>query len=373
MRLSQFIRTRTEKIIVEFEAFARSVAPPGTMDVVALRDHAQQMLTVIARDLETPQTEQEGAKKAQGRSDADEDISDTPAHEHGAGRAESGFTIEEMVSEYRALRASVTRLWIEEKGELTASDGNDLIRFNEAIDQSLAESTARFTENLEHTRETFLGILGHDLRTPLGAIITSAKFMLEAQELPPTAYTLTGRIVSSALRMNHMVADLLDFTRGRLGAAIPIAREDMDLAQLLNDAVEESRAAHPGAMVRLETSGALRGEWDSARLSQVVSNLISNAINHGSKDTPVTVKAEGERESITFSVHNDGRPIAENQLHQIFNPLSRTATESRDPGHLGLGLYIAKQIVSALSGTIQVESNEVDGTTFTVRLPRRVR
>lgn len=371
MRLSEFIVTSSEKILSEWEAFARSLAAADTMDIAALRDHAREMLATIARDLETPQTKQEAADKSKGQSDTDSSTPDTPAQEHGSGRAESGFSMVEMMSEYRALRASVIRLWTKEKGGLDASDIEDLIRFSEAIDQAVAESTSSFSEDLDRTKETFLGILAHDLRTPLGAVITSAKFMVQTLELPATAQTLTARIVSSGERMIHMVDDLLDFTRSRLGASIPIVRAQVDMAKVVTDAVEEAKASRPDTDVRLETSGDLRGEWDSARMSQVLSNLIGNAINHGSATTPITVTAHGEADAVVISVHNLGRPIPKDQLPNIFNPLTGAAPESRDPkNHLGLGLYIAERVVAGHGGTIAVDSTEARGTTFTVRLPR---
>ena len=372
MRLSQFIITNSEKILAEFEAFARSIVPEGTMDIAQLRDHAQQMLTVIAHDLETPQTKREGTEKSRGRSDSNEISPDTPAQEHGFRRAQSGFTMAEMVSEYRALRSSVIRLWIEDKGELGDVDLVDLVRFNEAIDQALAESTARFMKEIEETRETFLGILGHDLRSPLGAIITSAKFMLEAEPPAPIVRTLIERIVSSGERMNDMVATLLDFTRSRLGVAIPIERTALDLNTVLRNSVDEIKAGHPEANVVLRTSGDLRGKWDGARLSQVLSNLLSNAITHGSAGTPVTVTARGKGDHVVISVHNLGAPIPPQHFQQIFKPMSRTASATLDPNHLGLGLYIAERVITAHSGTIDVESAEGTGTTFTTRLPRSV-
>lgn len=370
MRLSQFILDNTEKILAEWEAFASSLGPGDTMDIAALRDHAHEMLCVVARDLQTTQTKLEGSEKAKGQSDTDEKSPDTPAQEHGAERAVSGFTVGQMVSEYRALRASVIRLWTEAEGELTGSDVADLVRFSESIDQALAESTSRFMEDLDHTKETFLGILGHDLRTPLGSIITSAKFMVDSGDLPPTAHMLTGRIVGSGERMVHMVDDLLDFTRGRLGASIPIVRADMDLAKVIQDAVEEIEDSEPDSAVFLDVSGNLRGHWDSARLSQVLSNLLSNAFNHGAKGTPITVTAHGADAQVEFSVHNHGPSIPQDQFQQIFNPLVRTETESRDPNHLGLGLYITQQVVKGHGGTIEVQSTEGYGTTFTVCLPR---
>jgi signal transduction histidine kinase len=374
VRLSEFIRANCEKILAEFEAFARSIVPTHSMDIAELRDHAQQMLTVIARDLDTPQTKLEGKEKAKGQSDASESEAspDTPAQEHGAGRATSGFTIAAMVSEYRALRASVVRLWTEGKGELNAGDIADLIRFNEAIDQALAESTLRFMGDLDQTRDTFIGILGHDLRTPLGAIITSAKFMLDVGELTPTTQTLASTIVSSSRRMNEMVGDLLDFTRSRLGAAIPIEPADTDLGQVVRGTVEESLAARPDVVIKLDMIGDLRGEWDPARLSQVFSNLISNAISHGSTGTPITVTAKPVADQLVVSVHNHGTPIPSDQFEQIFDPMSSSVAASRNSNHLGLGLYIVEQVVVAHGGTVEVASGKAEGTTFTVRLPRRV-
>jgi signal transduction histidine kinase len=371
VRLSEFIRYNSEKIISEWEAFARSLDPDGTMDVEALRDHAQGMLTEIARDLETPQTEREGKDKSKGQSDSDETGPDTPAQEHGSGRAESGFTFEQMVSEYRAMRASVIRLWSEATGELKKADIEDLIRFSEAIDQALAESTSRFVEDLDYTKEIFLGILGHDLRTPLGAMITSAQFMLELDDLNPTQHKLTTAIQSSGVRMTRMVDDLLEFTRGRLGVSIPVERGELDLEKVLRDAIEEINASRSDNPVILKTSGDLHGEWDGARLSQVLSNLLSNAVGHGSAGTPVTVTAQGDADQVAFSVHNQGRPIPQQDIKQIFNPLRRSPSASRDSEHLGLGLYIVERIVAGHGGTIGVESSEVLGTKFTVRLPKR--
>jgi signal transduction histidine kinase len=373
--LSQFIRAHMESIVAEWETFARSVVPADSpMNIAELRDHAKQMLLVIADDLETPQTASEGSRKSKGHSDADEATSegstvDTPAQSHGTGRAESGFDISEMVSEYRALRASVIRLWTQEKGQLSHDDVDDLVRFSEAIDQALAESTSRFTSELDRTREIFLGVLGHDLRTPLGAIVTSAQFTLEAGNLP-TALKMAGVIVSSGRRMTHMVDDLLDFTRGRLGAAIPVERAPLDLSEVLLASVEEIKASRPDTVVSLDIDGDLRGEWDGPRLSQVWSNLLGNAVDHGSAAGSITVTARGGAEEVVCSVHNHGVPIPAAELRHIFNPLVTSAGGTRDAEHLGLGLYIAEQIVKGHGGWIDVQSSAASGTTFTVHLPR---
>lgn len=376
MRLADFIMANREPILVEWEAFARTCSPAsGTMDVDALRDHADQMLTVIAADLKTPQDSAEQAEKSKGRADAEEPDSTTAAESHGAGRAESGFTVEQMVAEYRALRASVIRLWTREKGELVPADVDDLTRFNEAIDQALAESVAEYNQELEQSKEMFLAILGHDLRTPLGAISTAAAFMLDLEELEEPHCTLVERIAASAERTIQMVGDLLDFTRSRLGGGIPVVRAEVNLGRLVRDVVDEIVGAHPESRIKVDTRADESGEWDEARLSQALSNLIGNAVQHGSEGTMIDVRLRGEADQVAILIHNKGVAIPSDELDGIFNPMKarespyQAAGQGRT-GSLGLGLYIAERIVSAHDGHIAVESSEAAGTTFTVHLPR---
>lgn len=375
MRLSEFIGSNREPIMAEWEAFALTCEPAsGTMNTAALRDHASEMLDVIARDLETAQTKGEQAEKSKGNAPID-GSSKTAAEKHGAGRADSGFSIEQMVSEYRALRASVIRLWTKVQGGLEISDIEDLTRFNEAIDQALAESIWRYTQDLDHSKEMFLAILGHDLRTPLGAVITSSKFMLDTGDLAEPHLTLTKRIASSSVRMNQMVGDLLDFTRSRLGGGIPISPASVSMEKIVADVVEETTAAHPARVVKVVPGGVQRGDWDCARISQALTNLIGNAIEHGSKESPVTVSTGGNGDEVTVAVHNVGASISSQVLNGIFNPMKRqglmTQSGARGPtANLGLGLYIADRIVSSHQGTIDVESSDGEGTTFTIRLPR---
>jgi signal transduction histidine kinase len=376
MRLADFILANREPILAEWEAFARTCAPAGApMDIRALRDHAGEMLTVIAADLAVPQTGREQSQKAKGQAPVEDQASPTAASEHGEGRAESGFSVEQMVAEYRALRASVIRLWTRSEGRLETADIEDLTRFNEAIDQSLAESVVSFTQNMEESKETFLAILGHDLRTPLGAIRTAAVFMLDTGDLEEPHRTLTARIAGSAGRSVTMVGDLLDFTRSRLGGGIPVERAEMDLGRVVRDVVDEIALASPGCPIRVDTRVAQRGCWDAARISQALGNLIGNAVQHGAEGTTVTVDLQGTPEQVTVAVHNRGAVIPPEQLDGLFNPMrarrpSRTSAARGPTASLGLGLYIAERIVSAHDGHIAVESSEVDGTTFTVHLPR---
>jgi signal transduction histidine kinase len=370
--LSRFVRQHSEEILIEWEAFARSLPVGASMDVVALRDHAEAMLDVIARDLEQTQTARQQEAKAKGASDADGQTIRTAATQHGSGRAESGFTVNQMVAEFRALRASVLRLWGKEPGPKGEPELEDMVRFNEAIDQAIAESLARYTRDIDHTKERFLAILGHDLRTPLGAIITAAQFILESGELVAPNRELVDRIGKTSRRMNQMVADLLDFSRTRLGDRIPIAPAEMDMTKMLGDAIAEVAATYPDRKLEVETSGELHGVWDCARLTQAMTNLIGNAVEHGSDAAPITVTARGEAHDIMLAVHNDGPAIPEELVRQLFQPMRRGGSDAGDRRHLGLGLYIVDRIVTAHGGRIDVASSEHHGTTFTVRLPRQI-
>ena len=374
VRLADFIVASREPILREWEAFAQTCAPAsGAMDLTALRDHASEMLTVIAADLRAPQTGKEAKDKSTGNGPF-EAAPDTAAEQHGAGRAESGFTIEQMVAEFRALRASVLRLWAQSHGEIGSGDVEDLTRFNEAIDQALAESVSRYTQDLEHSKELFLAILGHDLRTPLGAVIMSAEFMLETKDLKEPHLTLASRIASSARRMERLIGDLLDFTRSRLGGGIPVERATMSMDKTAHDVVDEIAAAHPDRSFRIDARTGQLGEWDCARLSQALSNVVVNAIDHGSPGSVITTTVEGGDKEIKVAVHNNGPSISAEQLNGIFNPMkSREASANAAAGsqsNLGLGLYIAERIVHAHGGRIDVESSDEKGTTFTMHLPR---
>jgi signal transduction histidine kinase len=374
VRLAEFIESSTESILLEWVAFAKSCAPAAKlMDDDALRDHASEMLKTIVTDLRTFQSAAEQSEKSKGLSDSTSADPDTAAEVHGADRAWSGFSVGEMVSEYRALRASVIRLWTKACGTLAGADLADLVRFNEAIDQAIAESITRYTEDLDRSKEMFLAILGHDLRTPLGAVLMSSQFMLDTGDLVEPNLTLTTRIMRSAGRMNEMVSDLLDFTRSQLGSGVPIVRAETDLARMVRHAVDELEAARPETVIEMTSSGNVCGEWDEARMSQVLANLLANAAQHGTGERSIRVALRGQPENVEMTVHNFGKVIPASEIFGIFSPFKRLKAGQpveRDSSNLGLGLFIADRIVKAHSGTIDVTSSADAGTFFTVHLPR---
>src|SRR5215218_406164 len=213
MRLAEFIATNTEPILAEWEAFARSVKPGAKMDALALRDHAEDILRATARDMMNAQTAAEQASKSTGRGSEGSDSQRlTGASEvHGVGRVGSGFDLLEVVAEYRALRASVVRLWRHSDPHPDLRDLDDLTRFNESIDQSLTKAVGSYTKRVDQSRRMFLAILGHDLRNPLNSIMMSANVVSHTGTADPAASEAASQIAASAAVIAHLVTDLLDF------------------------------------------------------------------------------------------------------------------------------------------------------------------
>ena len=374
MRLADFIEQNTRSILEEWVEFAAANSVPGRlMDLDALRDDALGMLKTIVADLRTPQTGAEQKAKSRGKADSAPGAPDTAAEIHGSERAQTGFTIAEMVSEYRALRASVIRLWTEQSGSLTGADLEDLMRFNETIDQALAESTERFSTDIDRSREIFVGILGHDLRTPLNAVVMATQLILDEPDLHERNLKLAQQTLRSALKMNSMVSDLLDFTRGRLGSGIPITREDLDLGVVVRHVIEEVRLAYPESVIQSSETGNLTVRLDRGRIAQMILNLLTNAVQYGTPKSVIGVSMLGESADVVIRVHNLGTPIPASELPGIFSPFKRLASENPPPGgssNLGFGLYIVERIVTAHGGTVDVRSSNEGGTLFTIRLPR---
>ncbi|WP_010587129.1 sensor histidine kinase [Schlesneria paludicola] len=375
MRLADFILSNVEPILVGWENFAQTIGAGEHLDKLALRDHAEQILLATARDMKSPQTVIERAKKSKGLEHSNEAAAlDGASDAHAVDRLGLGFDMLEVMSEYRALRASVLQLWHDSAPDADERDVDDLTRFNESIDQSLSKAVASYTKRVDQARDMFLAILSHDLRNPLGAIAMSANV------LPMMSHDQAGivecglRIARSASVMERMISDLLDYTRTRLGAGMPVNPAPMDLSDLGRELIGEYRNANPDRSIEFRTDGNLKGRWDSDRIRQAMSNLMGNAIQHGSPEFPVTLSLRGEASNVIIKVHNGGEPIPPGELPKIFDPLIRGSSadhaKKNRPGSIGMGLYIAREVAKSHNGRIDVTSTVADGTSFTIRLPR---
>jgi signal transduction histidine kinase len=219
--------------------------------------------------------------------------------------------------------------------------------------------------------QQLVGIVSHDLRGPLNAILTGAAMMLQRESIDPWQAKTTARILSCAERSNRLIRDLLDFTQARMGGGIPVRPAPQDLHEVTLQVVEEARVAHAERTIQVTQSGDGRGEWDADRLAQVVSNLLTNALKYSPDGSQVGVETRGEAERVELRVHNTGEPIAPDLLPRIFEPLRRGKRRvNKSDRSIGLGLYIVRELVLAHGGTVEVSSTEAEGTTFTVSLPR---
>lgn len=374
MRLSFFILHNIDEILQEWEDFAVTLAPLEDADRIELRDHAKAVLKVIATDLDTPQVESESIAKSKGL--APVAAIDTAAEVHAAARMASGLNSDQVMAEFRALRSSVLRLWTVSVAITTPEQIQDMVRFNEAIDQAQSESMARYTKLLRDAQSLFLAILGHDVRSPLGAVSMGAQVLLHDQTLPSKVLKVGLRIFNSSKRVDEIVRDLLDFSTSHLGDGIPIDPYTVDLAEICHNVVEEARTYHPDRNIELVSTGDLIGTWDGPRLAQAFANLISNAVQHGKPDGAIHVAIDGSQPNVSFEVTNDADVIPPAKLRSLFDPVKSFAirppserTMSRVQ-NLGLGLYVVKEIVRAHEGHIAVSSTQEIGVRFKISLPR---
>jgi signal transduction histidine kinase len=279
-------------------------------------------------------------------------VSPAESYPRAAQARNDGAQLREIA--YLQQRARALETEIQRRKELE----RELQRQNEVLAR-----TVRFSE-------TFVGVLGHDLRNPLSAIATSARLLVRRAEATRLR-TPAERIVSSADRMARMIDQLLDFTRIRLGKGIPLARRAVHLGALCRQAIDELAAAgHAAACIELEVAHDPSGQWDAERLVQLFSNLAGNALAHGTPGEPVLIRVGGDEHHGTAEVENAG-VVPDDVLPVIFHPLKSHGERKREGSSgLGLGLYISEQIVLAHAGTIAVESSEGRGTRVSVRLPR---
>ena len=359
-----------ETILTEWESFAATRLPAAaTMTPLALRDHAKQILVAIAKDLRTFQSREAQIAKSIGEASELVDMPETAAETHAVLRAQSGFDINQLAAEYRALRASVLRLWIDAI-QPEPLHLQDAIRFNEAIDQALAESITLFSAQVDRARNLLLAMLGHDMRTPLQILLLTARHleMLNAgAEVSESAHHL----ISATSRVNALVEDLLEVSSFNLGVGIRITPSPVNLGGLFEEHLRELRVLYADRQLEIEVKGDTRASVDGPRLQRLLDNLVVNAMKYGAPDTAVRIIVVGDATEVRFEVRNAGPVIEQSALDHIFQPLKRGPHENRRSadGSLGLGLYIAREIARAHGGDVAVRSANHE-TVFAVHLPR---
>lgn len=367
--LADFIEHHAETIIAHAITFAKSVELGTPMDDVELRDHLPDILEAIVADLRTPQTRAEEIEKSEGRALGPVGQPRSAAGTHALHRAHSGYSISNLVSEYRALRASVLRLWADAPDRESASP-EEVTRFNEAIDEAIAESVSHYAAEVERWRNIFLGVLGHDLRSPLSAIVLTSELIARMAVDAPIA-SAAQRLIRSGQRMGELLDTLLVYNRAQMGLGFALEKAEVDLAQACREEIELLQAAMPGTRIQFASPASLRGVFDAERIREALANLVVNAQKYGAPGSEIRVELREERDGAELVVGNEGDPIPRETIDMMFEPLRRGGVSGGESERtsLGLGLFIVDQIAKAHDGSIRAESAQ-GTTTFRLHLPR---
>lgn len=281
---------------------------------------------------------------------------------HAVQRQSAGIRLETLTSEYAILRRTI----LERLGQRGCGLTPAVLRLHAGLDTAIYRAVHRYSHARDEVRERFIGILAHDLRDPLAAVLMSAS-MLASSTLTTSQASFVARISRGGARMERMISDVLDFTRGRLSAGIPIVPAAGDLGEVCREVVDEAKAARQ-VELGLEVSGDLRGTWDAERVKQALANLVSNAFHHGTGGVTLRAWEREDRRAVFTSVSNLGPPIPTELMSRLFDPFTRPMT-ARVRG-LGLGLFIVQQIALAHGGECRVSSTAENGTIFTIEWPR---
>lgn len=368
MRLVDFIETRSSAIVAEAVAYARTLPPLANEPEATLRDHVPKILEAIVSDLKRAQSSESSRAKALGNAPVPDDALETAAQTHGRLRAKSGLHTSQLVAEYRALRASVLRLWADTHPDNASV--KEVARFNEAIDQAIAESVDFFADEMDQLRNLFLGVVAHDLRGPLNAILLTTELISRRTTGLPEVGQSVDVLMRSGRRMAKLLDTLLEYNKSALGIGMRLQRSPVDLAAECGEELEILTAALPRAKLTFRCQGDLSGEFNASAVREAMGNLVYNAAAYGDS-APVGIELEGMETTICLRVSNEGPQIPEDQIAQIFQPLKRGASDAKSSRtNLGLGLFIVDQIARAHGGEARCMSSP-SRTVFSLLLPRR--
>ena len=304
-----------------------------------------------------------------------------PAQAHALHRFANGYTLAHAMREMTHFRATVVDLCGREGARLEGDEAKHLqaiidatlitvaVEMEQAARNELEVERERLRQEVEF-RERFMGILGHDLRNPLSAVVNAATLLQESDYVPQTDTWILQRITTSADRMARMISDLLDVTRARNGGRLPIRPSRVDLRVICLQVTEELKMVYQDRVVLVRATGDTTGEWDADRIAQLVQNLAGNALDYSVGATPVRISIQARGGSVRLSVHNRGPSIPVEKMAAIFEPFQRGGDEMQPSNGLGLGLFIASQIAASHGGSLRVRSGPIQGTTFTASLPR---
>jgi signal transduction histidine kinase len=352
--ISRHLRSRKQAIVDVWSQLVLASLPElQKLERSSLVDHLPEFIDLLAKWID-------------GDTGTARNAFEVLADGHAVQRLGYGIPLDTLTAEYGYLRSTLIR----ECFSVPTGEGirEPMARLNEGLDQAVHEAVKRYTKQRDQVRDRFIGILAHDLRSPLQTIAIAAGRVVGASSGPDDKlHKAATMIMRSTERMARMIHDVIEFARSHLGSGIPIELHAGNLGEICREVVEEVQAAHPHRDLALELRGNLDGYWDRDRILQAMANIVTNAIHHGSDPVRVVVSESEDRRSIRTLVSNRGRAIPKEELATLFDPF-KSRDETRKG--LGLGLYIAREVALAHGARCTVESTDAEGTRFTIDWPR---
>ena len=351
MRLCEMIGSKHAEIIQRWRAGVRGSATEAHMlSRSELEDNIPALLDEIVVALRHDDSISDGSPNAT---------------EHGRQRLRVGFDLSTVVREYGMLRNTILAC-AEDSGITPTLD--EYRRLGDSLTVGITEAVVEYSKLRFRLFETFVSVLSRDLKNPLQAISTASEMLLRQ---PPIAAEVvarvSGQVAESARRIGRNIDQLLDVSRVGLGGGFAPHRQFFDLAEVAARVIGELASTHDDRHIDLSVAGACTGNWDPDRIAQMLTHLASNALIHGSPTEPIQLRLSDGGQTVLMELHNRGNPIPREEFTRIFEPFRQ---QSKTHGGLGLGLYIVREIVREHGGTIDLESSELDGTTFRVTLPK---
>ncbi len=287
---------------------------------------------------------------------------------HGEDRAGSrDYTINQLISEYHILRQVLFDV-MEEEAPLTEVEREVIVC---SIEQAVNDAATEYTDILKSIKEKMANTLTHDLRNPLTSTKISAQLVLKKLAADDSSVSKLKLIISNMDRLDQMITGLLDASRLEAGQSMPIVIKSCDFDVIIRQVIGELSLTYPDFFI-VRSEGKCEGFWDENGLRRLVENLVTNAIKYGEENTPITISLSQDKTSVELSVHNSGKPIHPDEVPILFEQYRRLKSSEEKTGW-GLGLTMVKGMVDAHKGSIIVESEKNNGTTFIIKLPKDAR
>jgi signal transduction histidine kinase len=349
--VADFLRSEADRLVEQWEDEVRRELPAlQHFTSPALTDHMPELLEALAAWIE-------------GRSDDADRGFQALVDGHALQRLGYAVGLETLMREYAKFRIVLMRALMS-----VPARRESLLLLHEGLDRGIGAAIDRYSQRREEIRARFISILGHDLRDPLSTVTISTDMLGRSDQVSPEHKAILARMARACDRMQRMVGEVLDFARGHLGGGIPANPTLNDMAAICRTVVEEATASHPDREIRLDARGDLRGPFDRDRVTQALSNLVSNAIQHTRGSVEIAALESEDRGHVITRVSSHGAPISPELKARLFDPFARGDDSVARHG-LGLGLYIVHQIALAHGGVIDVDSDAA-ATRFTIRWPR---